>query len=106
MAGKLTARERGHALCERLKKHCAYARGDDHSPDCAAAAAAIQAHEDAVREECAALVDAEADVYCSTSVSGSGDDATTTTHVSTEAVALMGCARALRTRAATKDGQG
>ncbi len=50
MAGKLSARERAHAVMAAVTC-CNFGLGPPHSNACDMATAAIQAHEDAVREE-------------------------------------------------------
>lgn len=40
-----SAREAGHRLTEKLKKHCAGERGDEHSPDCDEATAVIESRD-------------------------------------------------------------
>ncbi len=59
MAGKLrTPREIGHELANEYDASCLLheALGWSHGPRCEAATAAIQAHEDAVREEALSMV--------------------------------------------------
>lgn len=104
MAGKLSARERAEAWYDN--------EIDDPSPEYRAALVdaltiSFQAHEDAVREECAAIAD-ESDARCGGSRKkrmrqrdlyfwdGGQECARWIAHD----------IRALRTRAATKDGQG